>query len=98
MEGLIYKYRQTRQHLLFVHTLYKSTSVLVNTPIVLVKLQMNEDESSPIEKHLSLQQIFKEIAPKKLFTQIWRPQSSYTPNNDKPPYLCTIWSEQIRVY
>jgi len=33
------KHRQTTQHLLFIQTLYQSTSALINLLIVLVKLK-----------------------------------------------------------
>jgi len=51
--NITYKHRQSRQHLSFVHALYKSTSALVNILIVFVKLQMSDNESTSTKKYTS---------------------------------------------
>jgi len=67
--NIIYKHRQTKPHLSFVFTLYKSTSALINTLLV---LQMSENESTTTKNiHPTfLQQFFKEIVPIKLLTRV----------------------------
>jgi len=76
------KHRQTRQHLPFVHTVYKNTSAVINALIILVKLQMSENKSSPTKTSI-LQQFLKEIAK-----HISRLPISFTPTNDR--LLCSF--------
>jgi len=69
------------QHFLFIHTLYKSTSALINILIVLVELLMSENESVSTKYIYAITIYQRDMGIK----QILRLPSSYTPNNDRPP-------------